>query len=152
MRIAFPVTRNPANLGCGAHSLPLCACTTFTVFTGTDGGLMWTFLFVYQLAWLAVAFTIASLFHTVQSAVFFTMFPLLLTLLNSVWAASALPTCWHSPGSQLIRLARAGSFIFPRRKLLLVGEEVPQLNYHFSLRDAPVVQHDQVPCGRDRDY
>ena len=29
------------------------------LFTGTDGSVLWTFLFVYELAWLSLAFCVA---------------------------------------------------------------------------------------------
>lgn len=39
--------------------------------TNTDGSVIWTFLFVYELAWFSLAFLIASFFHSVQWAVIF---------------------------------------------------------------------------------
>ena len=72
------------------------------VFTKADGSVVYTFLFMYELAWFAIAFAIASCFHSVQSAVIASVFFLLVTLLfsafsffpvaNYIWWEKGLPS------------------------------------------------------------
>ena len=56
------------------------------VFTKADGSVVYTMLFVYELAWFAIAFAIASCFHSVQSAIICSVFFLLVTVLFSAFS------------------------------------------------------------------